>query len=155
MDLLKALISPPQPTGPERKIHDFAPGSPTLSQDGLAWEGGDLVIESSAPRTVRLFEMAGPGVEQCLAVCRARIASDLQEGRAYLEMWCRFPGKGEFFSKAFDQALTGRTDFSTVECRFILKKNQQPDLIKINLVVEGRGTIRMNEIELLSVPMSK
>ena len=51
---------------------------------------------------------------------RARLkAADLQ-GRAYLEMWCRLPGRGEFFSKGIQDAVSGTTDWSSYEIPFRL-----------------------------------
>jgi len=51
---------------------------------------------------------------------RARIKTEGLEGRAYLEMWCRLPGRGEFFSKGFQQAVSGTTGRATYETPSIL-----------------------------------
>ena len=74
-------------------------------------------------------------------------------GRAFLEMWCRLPGGGEFFSKGLNQAITGTTDWASYEIPFYLKKGQRPDLIKLNLVIEGRGKVSMKDVELLKTPL--
>jgi hypothetical protein len=74
-------------------------------------------------------------------------------GRAFLEMWCRLPGRGEFFSKGLNQAITGTTDWASYEIPFYLKKGHRPDLIKLNLVIEGRGKVSMKDVELLKAPL--
>ena len=75
------------------------------------------------------------------------------EGRAFLEMWCRLPGRGEFFSKGLQQTVSGTTDWARYEIPFYLKKNQRPDLIKLNLAVEGAGKIWLRNIELTQTPL--
>jgi hypothetical protein len=68
-------------------------------------------------------------------------------------MWCRLPGRGEFFSKGLQQGVKGTTDWSSYETPFILKAGQRPDLIKLNLVGEGAGTVWIKEVELLRTPL--
>ncbi len=75
-------------------------------------------------------------------------------GRAFLEMWCRLPGRGEFFSKGLNQSVQGTTEWASYEIPFYLKKGQRPDLIKLNLIVEGRGRVWMKDLELLRTRLS-
>jgi hypothetical protein len=65
-------------------------------------------------------------------------------------MWCRLPGTGEFFSRGLDHVLTGSTDWASFETPFLLKKGEAPDLIRLNLVVEGSGRVWIRDIELLA-----
>ena len=74
-------------------------------------------------------------------------------GRAFLEMWCRLPGRGEFFSKGLKQAITGTTDWASYEIPFYLERGQRPDLIKLGLVIEGRGKVSIKDVELLKAPL--
>jgi hypothetical protein len=69
-------------------------------------------------------------------------------------MWCRFPGRGEFFSKGLHHAVKGTTDWVSCETPFRLKKGQRPDLLKLNLVVEGRGKVGIKDVQLLRTPLS-
>lgn len=39
------------------------------------------------------------------------------------------------------------------ETPFSLKQGQRPDLIKLNLVCEGRGAVRIKDVELLQTPL--
>ena len=84
-------------------------------------------------------------------IYQARLRTENLQGKAYLEMWCYFPGGGEYFSKGLYAALIGSTgtSWSIEEIPFILKKGQNPDNVKLNLVIEGRGTVWIDDIRLL------
>jgi hypothetical protein len=110
-------------------------------------------IDSREARTVRLFEVADPGAEECVVTYRAQMKTENVQGRAYLEMWCQLPGGGDYFSKGFHHAVKGTNEWASYETPFFLKKGQRPDLIKLNMVVEGAGTVWLKEIELLQTPL--
>jgi hypothetical protein len=150
---LSALFKPPRPTGPPRTVRAFGPSDLPITRDGVSPEGNGWRIDAREPRTVRLFEVASPGVEQCVLTYRARMKSVNVQGPAYLEMWCRFPGRGEFFSKGIPQAVTGTTDWASYETPFFLKQGQRPDLIKLNLAVQGSGTVWIDGVALLATSL--
>jgi len=100
-------------------------------------------------QTIRLFELPNPNVEDCMVLFRARIKTEALTKPVYLEMWCRFPGKGEFFSRDLAHALTGSNDWASFETPLFLKKGEQPDLIKLNVVVKGTGKVWIKDIEVL------
>jgi hypothetical protein len=151
---LKAMFGGPEPAGPPESIRQFRTTDPTLSRDCINVEQDRWVVDSSKAQTVRLFEVQDPLVEQCVVTYRARLKTEGLSGRAFLEMWCRLPGRGEFFSKGLDQAVKGTTDWASYEIPFSLKKGQMPDLIKLNLAVEGSGKIWITDVELLKTPLS-
>ncbi len=64
-------------------------------------------------------------------------------------MWCHFPGRGEYFSKGLMNPLTGTTDWTTEEIPFLLKRGENPDNVKLNLVIDGKGTVWIDDIRLL------
>jgi len=74
-------------------------------------------------------------------------------GRAYLEMWCVLPGQGEFFSRGLQSPVTGTVDWSSIETPFLLKKGQKPELIKLNVVIDGTGTVWVDDIDLVKGPL--
>lgn len=151
---LKSLFAMPKPAGPSRTIRAFSPDEQTISRDGLRVEGGGLRIGFDQNRTVRLFDVKDPGVEQCMLTFRAEMKVEKVEGRVFLEMWCSFPGRGEFFSKGLHQAASGTADWTRYEIPFYLRKGQAPDLVKLNLSVEGRGVVWLKNIELLETPLA-
>lgn len=114
---------------------------------------GSLRINSSGSSTVRLFEVQSPGIDNARLIYQARIKTRELQGKAYLEMWCRFPGKGEFFSRALNQTYSGSNEWSSTETPFSLQQGQKPDLVRLNLVVEGAGTVWIDDIRLLKAPL--
>ena len=140
--------------GPPETIRMFQTDDATITQDSVTIVGDAWLIDVPKAQTIRLFEVLDPGVEQCVVTYRAKIKTEGLAGRAYLEMWCRLPDRGEFFSKGLNQPVTGTTDWASYEIPFFLKKGEKPDLIKLNLVVEGKGKVWLKDIELLKTPLS-
>lgn len=83
---------------------------------------------------------------------RARIRTEGVQGQVYLEMWCRFPGQGEFFSRALDAPLTGSTEWTSQDTPFFLERGQNPDRIALNIVITGRGTVWVDDVALIKAP---
>jgi hypothetical protein len=152
---LRSMFGGPRPSGPSRTIRSFRAGlDTTLTRDHVLAQGAGWVVDAAGDQTVRLFEVADPMVERCLLAYRARLRTEGLAGRAYLEMWCRIPGRGEFFSKGLHQTVRGTTGWGSYEVPFHLKEGQRPDLLKLNLVVEGRGRVRISDVELLTTPLA-
>ena len=153
LNWLKSIFRPPQPSGPAETIRQFRTTDRTLSQDVISVVQDGWVVDSKEGQTIRLFEVQEPQAEQCLLTYRAKLKTDSLSGRAFLEMWCRLPGRGEFFSKGLNQAAKGTTDWASYEIPFHLKKGQRPDLIKLNLVIEGRGKVWLREVQLFKTAL--
>jgi hypothetical protein len=120
-----------------------------ISSDGR----GSLRIDVTEPTVVRLFEVRGLDVENTRLIYQAKVRTEGVDGQVYLEMWCHFPGKGEFFSRSLQTPLSGTTDWTTEETPFFLKKGEKPDLLKLNLVIKGTGTAWIDDIRLLQGPL--
>ena len=155
LNWLKSIFNAPKPSGPPEMMRQFQTTDPTVSRDGITLAQDGWVVDSKEAQTVRLFEVQDPQVEQCLLTYRAKMKTDSLAGGAYLEMWCRLPGRGEFFSKGLQQKASGTTDWASYEVPFSLKKGQRPDLIKLNLVVEGKGRVWLKDVQLLKTPMAE
>jgi hypothetical protein len=109
---------------------------------------GSIKIIAEEPTTVRLFEVGEIGADDTRLVYRARLRTEGVQGQVYLEMWCRFPGSGEFFSRALQSPISGSTEWVFQETPFFVEKNQSPDLIKLNIVINGTGTVWVDEVAL-------
>ncbi len=120
-----------------------------FSQDG----NGSLRVTATEPTVVRLFEVGDLDVENARLIYQAKLRTEGVQGKVYLEMWCHFPGKGEFFSRGLQTPLTGTTDWVTEETPFFLKKGENPDNVKLNLVIEGQGVVWIDDIKLLKAPL--
>jgi hypothetical protein len=85
-------------------------------------------------------------------------ASNLQ-GKAYLEIWCEFtdgPNKGEYSHRNMEIPLSGTTEWASYETSLPPHPfAHMPDQFKLNLVIEGKGTVWIKDIELLRGPLPK
>jgi hypothetical protein len=120
-----------------------------ISSDG----NGSLRVTANKPTVIRLFEIGDIDVENARLIYQARVRTENVEGQVYLEMWCHFPGKGEYFSRGLQTPLTGTTEWTTEETPFFLKKGENPDNVKLNLVIKGEGTAWIDDIRLLKGPL--
>jgi hypothetical protein len=120
-----------------------------ISSDG----SGSLRITATEPTVVRLFEIGDLDIENAALIYQAQVRTEDVVGKVYLEMWCSFPGKGEFFSRGLQTPLTGTTDWRTEETPFFLQKGENPDNVKLNLVIDGTGTAWIDDIRLLKAPL--
>ncbi|OGW53033.1 MAG: hypothetical protein A2Y81_09795 [Nitrospirae bacterium RBG_13_43_8] len=121
----------------------------TVSSDGK----GSLKITATEPTVVRLFDTGDIDVENARLIYQAKVRTEGIDGKVYLEMWCHFPGKGEFFSRGLQTPLTGTTNWTTEETPFFLKKGENPDNIRLNIVIDGEGTAWIDDIRLLKGPL--
>ena len=120
-----------------------------VSSDGK----GSLKIIATEPTVVRLFELGDIDVENARLIYQAKVRTEGVEGQVYLEMWCHFPGKGEFFSRGLQTPLTGTTNWAAEETPFFLKKGENPNNVKLNLVINGKGTAWIDDIRVLKGPL--
>jgi len=120
-----------------------------VSSDG----NGSLRIVAKEPTIVRLFEVDDIDVDDARLIYQARVRTKDVEGQVYLEMWCHFPGQGEFFSRGLDSPLTGTTNWVTLQIPFFLKKGEKPDYVKLNIVINGTGTVWIDDVRLLKAPL--
>ena len=120
-----------------------------ISSDG----NGSLRIESTEPTTIRLFETGDINIENARLIYKAQLRTENVEGQVYLEMWCHIAGLGDFFSRGLDMPLTGSTEWVTEDTPFFLKAGQNPDNVKLNLVINGKGTVWIDDIRLLKGPL--
>jgi hypothetical protein len=84
---------------------------------------------------------------------QARVRTENIDGQVYLEMWCHFPGRGEYFSRGLQSPLTGTKDWITIETPFFMRKGEKPDYVKLNLVINGKGTAWIDDIRLIKGPL--
>ncbi|MHC4147001.1 MAG: DUF4190 domain-containing protein [Planctomycetota bacterium] len=124
----------------------------TISSDG----NGSLRIEATGPTKIRLFETGDIDVESARLIYQAKLRTENVAGLVYLEMWCHFPGKGEFFSRGLTQPKpsTGTKNWTTEQIFFLLREAENPDNIKLNLVISGKGTVWIDDIRLLKASLT-
>jgi hypothetical protein len=114
---------------------------------------GSLRIEAAESTTVRLYETGDIDVEKARLIYRARIRVENLIGQAFLEMLCVFGSQGEFFSRGLNSVVAGNEDWTEVQTEFFLKENENPDNVKLNVVVKGSGTVWIDDISLVRAPL--
>lgn len=120
-----------------------------VSSDGK----GSIKIIAKKPVTVKLFETGALDVDNARIVYQARLRTQDVKGKVYLEMWANFLDKGEFFSRGLQATLSGTNEWSTVQTPFMLQKGQKPDNVKLNLVIDGTGTVWIDDVKLLKTSL--
>jgi hypothetical protein len=135
------------------RIAAFPPESTPLTQAGVSADGGAWKVTDNGTERTRLFVVQEGLCDACMLSYRARLRTENLQGRAFLEMWVHVPGKGDFFSKGFDKALRGTVAWEEIEVPFRLEEGQKPDVVRLNLVVEGGGTAWIRDIELWKIPL--
>lgn len=122
------------------------------SDSAVKTEGnGSVKIETVWPTTVCLGEVAGLDVEDAKLVFKAKVRSDL-EGSAFLEMWVQV-GDGQYFSKGMNDPVKAKSDWKSVQTPFMFQKGQRPEKVTLNLVINGKGTIWIDDIVLSKEPL--
>ena len=123
---------------------------PAVSSDGK----GSLRIVAEKPTVVNLFETGDLDIDNANLLYQAKLRTENLKGKIYLEMWCHFPGKGEFFSRGLTSPVSGTVEWTTQETPFFLQQGENPDNVKLNLVIDGTGTAWIDDIRLTSGPLS-
>ncbi|HUV37621.1 MAG TPA: hypothetical protein VMX58_11850 [Patescibacteria group bacterium] len=127
--------------------------SVTLDTEITSDGNGSIRIDAGGPAIVRLVETGDIDVENAKLIYRAKLRTENVKGKAYLEMYCRMPGVGEAFSRGLDSPLSGTNEWVTEEIPFYLKKGQNPDNVKLNLMIDGSGTVWIDDIHILRAPL--
>ncbi len=118
---------------------------PDISADGR----GSFRIEASGERTVvQIADVPLDAPKLPRFSYRAKLRGEGIAGRAYLEMWVTVKDEGEFFSRALHSPLSGTSEWSTHEASFFLKEDQVPTRAKLNVVIEGSGTVWVDAVTL-------
>ncbi len=113
---------------------------------------GSLRVSATFPTVVHLFETGAIDIDEARLIYKAKLRSEDLKGKAYLEMLVDLP-QGEFFSRGIESALSGTTGWTTESIPFYLEKGQRPMNVKLNLVVDGTGTVWIDDVKLLKTPL--
>ncbi len=121
----------------------------TVKAEGKA----SIKITTKWPTTVCLGEVPGPDIEDAKLVYKAKVKSDLQgQGTAFLEMWAHVGG-GQYFSRGMNDVVQGKSDWKTIQTPFMFQKGQKPTKVTLNIVINGPGTIWVDDIILSKEPL--
>ncbi|MEE9300708.1 MAG: hypothetical protein V3V17_06235 [Alphaproteobacteria bacterium] len=126
-----------------------------ISSDPSSKTAGEASIRISTawPTLVNLAELPVSGIEAATLVYEADLRSDSLEGNAYLEMWCLFPDGGQYFSRGLDSVVGGTADWRTLRTSFFLEEGQRPEKLTLNVVINGRGTVWIDNLRVRKEPL--
>ena len=113
---------------------------------------GSIRITTKHPTTICLGEVAGLDVENAKLIYQAKVKSEL-EGVAFLEMWAHVGG-GQYFSRGLKDPIQGTSDWTALQTPFIFQKGQNPDKIILNIVINGSGTVWVDDVVLSKAPLN-
>jgi hypothetical protein len=82
---------------------------------------------------------------------KAKVKSDL-DGSAFLEMWVQV-GSGQYFSKGMNDPVSQKTDWKVIQTPFFFQKGQRPGKVTLNLVINGKGTVWIDDVVLSKEPL--
>ena len=135
-------------------LDESAKISPRITSDSdVKAEGkASLKITTIWPTTVCLGEVSDLDVENARLTFEAKLKSQLTEGNAYLEMWAHVGG-GQYFSRGLDDPIAGETDWKSMQTPFLFRAGQRPEKVTLNVVINGKGTIWIDDIALSKSPL--
>ena len=110
-----------------------------------------IKITTQWPTTICLGEVTSLNVENAKLLYKAKVKSDL-DGSAYLELWAHVGG-GQYFSKGMNDVVSQKTDWKIIQTPFLFQKGQRPDKVTLNLVINGKGTVWIDDIVLSKEPL--
>ncbi len=113
---------------------------------------GSIRILTKWPTTICLGQISELNLENVKLVYQAKVRSENLEGTAFLEMWCQV-GEGQYFSRGLNSMVTGTMDWQTLRTPFHLKKGQKAQKATLNLVINGRGSVWIDDARLLAEPL--
>ncbi len=130
-----------------------------ISKDGIEFDqavstdgNGSIKINADSS-VVNLYEFNDIDVENALLTYQAKVKTEDFRGIVFLEMWCGFEGIGEFFSRDLASPTSGSSDWKTQTTFFMLEKGQNPQVVKLNVVINGTGTVWVDDIKLIKGPL--
>ena len=82
-------------------------------------------------------------------VYSAKLRTEDLKGKAYLEMLIFYPDGSKNFSRSLKSALSETSGWSDESVSFPLKKGQKPSAVKLNLVIDGTGTVWVDDVKLV------
>jgi len=129
-------------------LDDVSSVSPKIEVDQqVKVEGtGCVKVTAQWPVTICLGEVEGLDVENAKLVYSARVKTEM-DGTAYLEMWAHVDG-GQYFSRGMNDVVGQNSEWKVIQTPFIFQKGQQPDKVTLNLVIEGKGRVWIDDIVL-------
>ena len=129
-------------------------GTIVSADQKIKFEGkGSIRISTKWPTTVCLGQIPDVDIENARLVYQAKVKTKDLDGAAFLEMWCKV-GPGQYFSRGLTSTISGTKDWQKISTAFILNKGQIAQVVTLNLVVNGIGTVWIDDLQLSKQPLN-
>jgi hypothetical protein len=112
---------------------------------------GSIKISTLWPTSVCLGEFTGLDIENAKLVYTAKVKSNLK-GTVFLEMWVHLGG-GQYFSRGMNSAVIDKSDWRLIHTPFIFQRGQKPDKVTLNIIINGKGTVWVDDVMLSKEPL--
>jgi hypothetical protein len=134
-------------------LDDEMSASPQIEGDAeVKVEGlSSLKITTQWPATVCLGEVDGPDIEDAKLVFSAKVKTEL-DGTAFLELWAHVAG-GQYFSRGMNDTVGQNTNWKTIQTPFIFQNGEKPEKVTLNIVINGKGTVWIDDVVLSREPL--
>lgn len=155
LSILSLVCSPALANDLTRKnLDDASTIGTTIETDlDVKTEGkGSIRITTKHPTTICIGEVTGLDVENARLIYKADVKTSLN-GHAFLEMWAHV-GTGQYFSKGVNDPIKDNSDWRSIQTPFIFQKGQNPEKVTLNLVINGIGTVWIDNVVLAKVPLN-
>ena len=129
-------------------------GTTITSDQKVKVEGDASVrIDTKHATTICLGIVEKPDAENTQLIYTAKVKCDI-EGIAFLEMLAHVDGKS-YFSKGMNNHVKGETDWKELSVPFTFLKGQKPEKVTLNIVINGKGTVWVDDIVLSTKQLDK
>ncbi len=163
---LQKRFGVPEPAEPFMLIRRFTPADSTVTRGGIAIVGEGWQIEayddntqslltSTDPlRSVILFEVAEPDVQECVLACQFYAKVLNTEKPIKVSLGLRRPGQwGAMITTSRSTGVSSTEDFQRYEARDHFKKEADAAKVQISVQFESSGILQIKDIELLQAPV--
>lgn len=130
----------------DRELIEF---DPDISFDN----NGSIKIIADAPVIVRLFEIEDLNIHDMTLIYKAYVRTRGLKGNVFLEMRVTFHDRIRL-ARGLKSMIRTDKNFTEIDTIFFLKKNHFAESISLNLVIEGRGTVWIDDLRLYKGPLT-
>lgn len=123
---------------------------------GVTTDGvGSVRVDAEGPTTVTLLEVTDLDAQNTTLTFEARVRSQDLQGSAHIEMEVFLPEQEPVSTPGLGRMVSGTTEWGVATTSFYFQPGQQPEAVRLNLVVDGAGTVWLDEVRLLRTPLPK
>jgi len=153
--LILVTCSPPQEQSIEINHFSFDSLEGRKAQSGVELDAhishdgqGSWRITADDPRVVKLVELTNVNLTQPQLRSTAWVRTDQGTGYVYFELRCRFANNREVFARTLGQSLSSPPKWKRMNTQLLFKQTETPTTIELNLVINGQGTVWVDDVHL-------